>query len=118
MSVDWTDSKALNELANKTIELAGEYRRSRQLYSKARLSLDLILASKYRHKTLERKISYEKALIMLLADEKENVDEVRGYYETMIKSEADYKGLEKVLEAHQNKISLSQSLIKNQIRNT
>lgn len=120
MSVDWNDSTTLSNRANEIIQLANEYRKTRKLYADAKFFLDIRLAIKYKNKTLNRKLSYEKALIMLCEDSigQEDEDVVLTAYKDFIEKEADYKGLERVIEANQNRLSLCQSLIKNQVRNT
>ena len=74
----------------------------------------MILATKYKNDKIERKLAYEKALLLIVADGGEAEKEL---YRDFVIEEANYKALERILKAHEAKISLSQSLIKNQVRN-
>lgn len=117
---DWNDSKKLSALADDLIITANEYRATRNNFTKNKLALDMLLIKEYFEGNIDQKHAYEKALLLVL-DRYRNgnmEEEVFGYYEMMKKYESDYKGLERVLDAKQSKISLCQSLIKNQIRNT
>lgn len=116
---DWNDSQVLSQRANEAILIANAYRISRKKWADAKLLLDLKLAIAYKECNIAEKNSYEKALIILyqLSIGTEESEEIRNAYSDYVRLEAEYKGLEKVLEAHQNRISLNQSLIKNQLRN-
>lgn len=111
---DWDDSGKMDQFALETIKFAELYHNARTGHAQAKIAINAILASKYLKKEMEVKLAYEKALIMLVA---ESGEEVKGYYESMLQNEAEYKGLEKILEARQARISLSQSLIKNKVKN-
>lgn len=113
-TTDWNDSQELSKYANNTIQLANKYHMSRKKWADAKFALDMILASKYANNTIERKIAYEKALLIIVSGGDKEIEE---YYQIYVTEEANYKGFERVLRAHEGKISLSQSLIKNQVRN-
>lgn len=114
-SVDWNDSKELWSLSREVVLTANSYRKSRNDFASAKKTLDLMLAMRYKNKLIPRKVSYEKALIFLIEEGDKTITDL---YETMTQEEANYKGLEKLLEAKQSQLSLAQSLIKNQIRNS
>ena len=109
MEIDWYDSEKLNNLANDNIRLSRMYKDARTNYGSSKAFLDMSLAKAYRNDSVEKKLSYEKALISLVIDS----DDCEQAYKTMIEEEQNYKGLEKVIETQQSKVSLCQSLIKN-----
>ena len=119
-SVDWNDSEKLNDLSNDTIQTANQYRMSRKAFADAKIALDFLLVKAYKDGDIAEKHSYEKALLMVVeiytgtAQE----EEVNKYYREFTGQQANYKGIEKLLEAKQAKISLAQSLIRNQVRST
>lgn len=117
--MDWNDSKLLSDQANETIRIANEYRSVRKQWADAKLLLDCELALKYASNEVPTKLAYEKALVLIYQEAfTSGKQEIVKAYKDYVRMEADYKGLEKVLDANQNRISLCQSLIKNQIRNT
>jgi hypothetical protein len=59
-----------------------------------------------------KNIGYDMAVIHLL----ELYPQYKDTYEMMVKKENEYKGLERVLNASLNRVSLGQSLIKNRIQ--
>lgn len=116
---DWNDSAELSNRAGHCVRLANEYRKARQTYAEAKRFLDLKVAVAYKTKDLPKKASLEKAYLFILEMAFGTAEEevIREIYADFIKCEADFKGLEKVLDAEQARISLCQSLIKNSIRN-
>lgn len=119
MTTDWNDSNTLSERANQIIQISNQYHKTRKMWADAKLLLDMKVAVAYKHKEIEKKMSYDKALLSIYEVALTNEDKVIiDAYIDYVRLEADYKGLEKVLESHQNRISLCQSLIKNQLRNT
>jgi hypothetical protein len=118
--MDWNDSNKLAEQAKLVVGLAEKYRKARNECAQAKLFLDLRLALKYKDKSIGRKIALEKAYIDLI-QEVIGTDEEATFveaYRVFVQQEADYKGLEKMLEANQGVLILHQSLMKNQARNT
>jgi len=116
---DWNDSNELKDMGNHVVRVANKYRMAKHRWGKAKESLDFILAASYKSGYIERKHSYEKALLMLVEDSigTEREEEIKGYYSSMINNKVDYSGLEALMKAHDTQISLCQSLIKNQVRN-
>lgn len=112
--IDYTDSQEVYKFASETVEFANQYAESRKRHAAARAFLNAELAKKYRDGKINQKAAYAKALIFLTEDD----EECREQYQVLIAEEGIYKGWEKVLEARQSKISLAQSLIKNQMINT
>lgn len=114
--MDNDDSKHLIDLAEENIKIAKEYYKARKEYAEAKLYLDLQIALEMPLLQAKRKnIGYDMAILSIV-EIKGNSDECRGYYETLIKQKSKYKGLEKVMNAISNRISLGQSLIKNKIQ--
>jgi hypothetical protein len=113
--IDFNDSVQLMEIANKNIELSEKYQEIRRKYADSKIAVDSMLAVAYSDAQIDKKYSYDKALLLLLADQK--TEEFQTYYNDLIKSEHEYKALEKVLTANSEKLILCQSLIKNQKRN-
>lgn len=102
----------LRELAEKQREMCEQYFEARKRFGEAKLNLTVLLVPHQEEKDY-RKASFEKQLLMLLADTPENhKPEVYGYYREYIEQEQRYKGLEKIIEAYASRISSLQSLMK------
>ncbi len=114
MEVDFYDSKALMRLADENISVAQKYREARENYGKNKCFLDHQLAKAFLDPEFDGRMAYDKALIWLVKDS----TACKIAHRNMVQCEQVYKGLEKVIEINQAKISLFQSLIKNQIKNT
>lgn len=112
--IEWHDSEALWKFAMENCEVAETCHESRRKYAVALKELKLALAKAYKANPDMRKMSEEKAYLVL-ADRSE---ECREYLKDLIECESEYKGIEKILEARQAAVSFNQSLIKNQVRNT
>lgn len=109
--IDYADEKQLWALSNQATELANQYRVARHKAAEAKYRLDIILASKMNEfRKVKSSIGYDMARIMLL---EEGNEDIKNYYKEEEKWTADYKGLEKVLDALHGQIILAQSLIKN-----
>src|SRR3990167_6144803 len=108
--------KALDviELTDSLILDAEAYKNARLAAGEAKKELEILLASKYLSDFRKEKknLGYEMALLLLL----EHEPSARETYEQFIREESKYKGLEKIIEAKQTKISFLQSLLKYQIR--
>ena len=109
--IDFNDEQQIQKFAIETVELAKQYKDSRIEFGNAKFKLDKKLAEGYELEKIKQTMSYEKALIMLSVDDVET----KISYESYIKSEQNYKGIEAVLKAREAVISLHQSLIKNKI---
>jgi hypothetical protein len=99
----------LSKLASHQIKLAEDYSKERTKSGNAKADLDLILTaniSEIREK--KANVGMDMAYIMLMED---HVEAAKLYKEWQ-QSENNYKGLEKLIEAHQSKISLEQSIMK------
>ena len=107
--MDYIKAQELSKLANNQIHFAGQYQEAREKAGKAKSELDILLASNLLS-IRERKsnVGYEMALLMLMEESKT----AKELYKTMIEEKAKYKGLEKMIDSLQSKISLSQSVMK------
>jgi len=112
--IDHQDAKAMWKFQMSTLEVADEYAEARKSYAIALKGLKLALAQAYKDQSIERKISEEKAYLILA----ENLEENKIFLQNLIFFEGEYKGLEQVLQARQGALSFNQSLIKNQARQT
>jgi hypothetical protein len=111
--LDFTDAKTLEAFAKETVQIAEEYQNSRVAYGDALRTLKLALAKSYKEGTIKETISEDKSFVML-----SNIsEEYRIALETVVTSEQEYKGLEKLIDARQAVITLFQSIIKNQKQN-
>lgn len=107
--MDIEKAKELSELANHQISLAQRYEKERSLAGTAKLELELVLVSKLKAIRAQKKnVGYDMAILILLEDS----DVARNLYKAMCLHTDNYKGLEKLIEAHQSKISLEQSVMK------
>ena len=98
----------LNAIADNNIRLSEQYRVARFAAGKAKYALDAILASKYSKGSIDLKIAYGKAIILLCSESEECLE----YYKTYILERAKYKALERVIEANKDKLSINQSIFK------
>jgi hypothetical protein len=113
--IDVFDIKEVYRISNEIIDLAKSYKASRDAYAEAKLFLDYNIAknmSEFRQKRAN--IGYEMALLMLL---EQDSPEIKENYQTYIIQENQFKGLERLIEAYNSKISLTQSLIKHKAVN-
>ena len=109
--MDYLDQNKTWELSNKLLEFSEKYADHRKVSADNKTKFDIILASKFNSFRQQKpNLGHETAVFMLL----ESGDkEVETYYTDWQFNEAQYKGLEKIIEAIQSKISLSQSIMKN-----
>ena len=112
-TIDWNDSQKIFAFGLETVRIASEYQSARAEYARNLKELKLALAGAYKVREIERKISEDKAYLILA----EWNDQLRENLKNLIDAENEYKGLEKVLETRQAVISLAQSLIKNRMGN-
>ncbi len=107
--MDHIKAQELSKLANSQIHFAGQYKEAREKAGKAKSELDILLAANLLD-IRERKsnVGYDMALLMLM----EGNEVAQELYKTKIEEEAKYKGLEKMIDSLQSKISLSQSVMK------
>ena len=110
--IDWQDSNKIFAYGVGTVAVAQDYQTARKTFANSIKRLKIGLATAYKTKSIERKITEAKAYL-LLADKSEPMKQALL---DMIESEHEYKGLEKVLETRQAVVSLAQSLIKNKPR--
>ncbi len=106
---DYDEERKLKDFAKETVEIADEYANARSLFAEAKLKMDGRLADAFKAGTIKETMAIEKAYIQLTVDN----PEAKSEYEQMLKEEQSYKGLEQILEARKNYVSLHQSLIKN-----
>ena len=107
--MDAFQARELHKLADQQITLAKQYLEARTKAGEAKKDLDILLAAVFSAiRGKKANAGYEVSLIMLMEDNKV----ARELYEEMVSNTAKYKGLEKVLNAYQDKISLSQSVMK------
>lgn len=112
--IDYTDSQQLWAFSLENVELAELYQEARKDYAFSLRHLKLHLAVAYRDGVIEKRMSEDKAYIMLASRQKCCHDAL----EMLVEKEGEYKGREKVLEARSSTMSFNQSLIKNQLNRT
>jgi len=102
------------KLTDEQIKIADKYYKARTKGGNAKKELDILLASKYlsEFRREKRNLGYEMALLMLI--EKDTT--AREIYQNYLTSESEYKGLERLLDAYQSKISFLQSILKFQLK--
>lgn len=108
---DYNDQTVLRQFAQETINLAEKYKNARIAYGDAYIQLDIALVKAYKNKLVKDTLAKDKAILQLIAQDESYMD----IYESMIKNEQLYKGLEKVIDARKQSTSQEQSFIKNQI---
>jgi len=112
--IDHEDAKEMWKFQMATLEKADEYATARREFAKALKLLKVGLAKCYGNNSIERKISEDKAYL-IMAD---NDEDLRKALSNLIFYEGEYKGLEQILQARQGALSFNQSLIKNQMQRT
>ncbi len=101
--------KELSDLASHQIKLAGDYEKERKKAGQAKADLDLILAANLPEIRKEKaNAGIDMAYLMLM----ENNDVASKLYKEWKICESNYQGLEKLIEAHQAKIMMEQSILK------
>lgn len=112
---DYEEDQKLKAFSRETVAIADEYAEARMNYAVSKLKMDSLLVEAYASNRVDSKagikesLAIEKAYIQLTIDNPQAKED----YGTMIKEEQAYKGLEKVLKARENYVSLHQSLLKN-----
>ena len=107
--MDHTKAAELSKLASHQIKLAGDYATKRREAGDAKTELELMLTAELKEiLRVKKNAGYDMAILLLL----EVKPELREVYQKFRRAEDDYKGLEKLIEAHQSKISLEQSVMK------
>jgi len=107
--MDHIRAQELNQLAKSQVEFATEYLEARKKAGKAKSDLDILLAGNLKELREKKKnLGYEMAKLMLCEDN----EAARELYKEEIKETANYKGLEKLIESLQSRISLEQSVLK------
>lgn len=106
--MDYEAVEIIRKDSQENIDLAYTYLKSRRAYGDAKRVLFLSLAHAYKEGTIDRKLSFEKQILEIASRSSESM----AHYETMLKEEEHYKGLEKVLDSVANHISLNQSIMK------
>lgn len=99
----------LRDLAKEQATRANEYCQARRKAGSAKVALDLILTAQLPGIRAEkRNCGVEMAYLILM----ERSEAAKGYYEAWQTEEANYKGLEKLLEAYGSRIMLEMSIAK------
>ena len=106
--IDYNDSKAMWAFQMESLAKADQYAEMRNKYAEALKILKMGLILAYKERTIERKISEDKAYLVL-ADQGE---EYRQALMDLIEFENRYKGYEKIMEAREGARSFNQSLIR------
>lgn len=114
--IDFIDSQEVVHLSDKLLDVAYSYAEHRNKACEAKTSLELILSSRLPElRKKKSNLGYDMALLMLL----ESADpEIVKYFTESNYHEAQYRGLEFIRDALTTKISLTQTLVKNQVKNT
>lgn len=106
------DPQALQELgvfAREQIAIADEYAILREKAGKLECSLELMVSERLEWYRAEKSnLGYSMAVLMLIAENQE----AAGIFKVWKETEAQYKGLEKKIEARQSLISYQQSVMK------
>lgn len=107
--MDAQKAQELSVLADHQIKLAREYSNKRRIAGDLKTEIELMVTAKLGDiRGSKKNVGYDMAILMLL-EMQPGVQEVYKRYRA---AESDYKGLEKLIEAHQSKISLEQSIMK------
>lgn len=105
-----SEEEKLKAFSNETVNIAEEYADARFNYAVAKVTMDNLLREAYEKQSIKDSMAIDKAYIQLTI----NNPEAQEAYNSMVKEEQTYKGMEAILSARASKVSLHQSLIKNQ----
>lgn len=107
--MDHVRASELNEIAKNQVKFAKEYLEARKKAGEAKSSLDLLLAANLKDiRKRKSNVGYAVAKLMLCEDN----SVAQALYKEEITETAKYKGLEKLIESLQSRISLEQSVMK------
>lgn len=112
--MDINEQIALNDIIIQNSANAKTYADTREKAAIAKYKLDLLAGAKYLSDKLNVRAAYEKALILIACENEDN----KSLYKDFIKYTAQYKGLEKILEANADAIRWAQSKMKYEKENT
>lgn len=105
-------SKALElaKLSDELIDLSRRYETARTAAGEAEANLKLLLAARALKDIRGKKsnVGIEMAILMFC----ENNEEAREHYKTYLTKRAEYKSLEKIIEAIDKKLSYHQSVMR------
>jgi len=107
------DVMKLIELSDERLEKAKLYHQNIIKAKKAEMNLKLILASKYLKgfRATKKNLGIEMALMMMMEQDNPDAKEIEGYFSDFVLADAEAKGLEKILEAMDSKVSLGKSIL-------
>jgi hypothetical protein len=111
--MDWQDSNKVWEMGNNLKSLSEKYKASREKAANAQYNLDIMLASKMpvlREK--KANLGRETAVVFLLELDVAS----RPFHKDLLRYEAEYKSLERMMDAQNSQIMLAMSLAKNQAK--
>lgn len=103
--MDSQETQRLNQIIIQNSANAKAYAEARSKAAKAKYELDVLAGAKYLSDKLNVKAAYEKALILIACENEEN----KILYKDYLRYTAEYKGLEKVIEANAGQIMWAQS---------
>ncbi len=107
--IDWTDSNRTAEISNENIATSKEYHKSRIKFGEAKGKLHFLVAKGYDEKTLDIKLSLEKAILLLVSRD----PKAKELYKIMVMEEQNYKGLHEVVDSVKTHLFVVKDLIKN-----
>jgi hypothetical protein len=104
----------VERLTDRQVELSQRYALCRVESAKNKWKFEMVLTANLENiRKIKPNAGVELATLMLMEIlPKEQVDEVKNYYKLWLQNEAEYKGLEKILDATHTKIMYAQSLMK------
>jgi len=96
-------------ITNLCITLSDDYYKERVKSAEGRVNFEILLVAHMSTYREERKsMGFEMACLRLMEDS----EPAKEYYKTWKESEAKFKGLEKLLNANETKISFAQSKLR------
>jgi hypothetical protein len=96
-------------ITNLCVTLSDSYYKERVKSAEARVNFEILLvASMPKYRDERKSMGFEMACLRLMEDS----EDAQAYYKTWKESEAKFKGLEKLLNANETKISFAQSKLR------
>jgi len=106
------------ELLDERIQLSRDYSKNRELAYQAKYNIEMLLVANLSRIRKEKpNVGYDMAILILMEDgflDDVTAQIAREHYKNFTKHTSKYKGIEKILNAMDSKVSFSQSLMRYQ----
>lgn len=107
--MDIQDIQNLKEIAHQHLKLSEQYYESRKKAGDAKRDLEILLTASLKQiRSIKKNLGYDMAILIFMEDN----EVARDLFKIMSTETSNYKGLERLIDAHQSTISLYQSIMR------